>query len=235
MRAAKVLTASLAVSLCWRPRRRSRRLPNNRGACWWVSRPAAASTSRRVRGRQIDRAMGPAARRRTTVPAPAAPSHRYAAKAPRRLLAALLRHLVARRRAVAVQAAAVRPLSRFRAGIHDRHHAQRARHQPDGAGEIGRRIHRLHQGEQRQNRHRPSRRGQLAAHDAGAVPPDHRRQRRAGALQRRRAGAGRFARRPYSRHVRQHVDAAVGHQIGQNARARITSPSAPPTCPTCRP
>ena len=86
--------------------------------------------------------------------------------------------------------------------------------------EVGERIHRLHQDQQRQDRHRLARHRQFAAHDDGAVSADHRHQHRACALQRRRARAGGSAGRPYPIDVRQHVITIAHDESGTHACAR---------------
>ena len=125
-----------------------------------------------------------------------------------------------------------------------RHHAGRGRwrpadgdgREPVGAGQDRRRVHRLRQGQSRQDQHRLVRhrhdsaiwRSSCSRCTAGVDV-------RARALPRRRADGDRPDRRAGAGRDRRPAELAAAHQSGALRALAVTARRAPPSYPTCRP
>ena len=103
-----------------------------------------------------------------------------------------------------------------------RHHprAERDGGESVGAGQDRRGVHRLRQGQSRQDQLGDVRQRHVGAPVGRTVQDDDRRRSAARAVSRFGARAHRHARRPGARDVRQHAAVAAAHQSRQAARAR---------------
>ena len=125
----------------------------------------------------------------------------------------------------------IRP--RHRAGRHDRSRSAGHGGQPLGAGQHGPRVHRLRQGQSRQDQHGLGRHRRATAHGGRVVQVHGRRGSDACALSRHDAGGDRPPRRPGAGHVRRHAHGAAAGQGGKAAAARCDDDEPPAGAARC--
>ena len=135
----------------------------------------------------------------------------------------------------ALQEAQLRPAQGPRPGRQHRRRAERHGHQSRHAGEDRSGVHRLRQGQSRQDQHGLGRHRLVAACGGRTVQDDDRRRHAAHALSRRRAGDRRSARRAHPGAVRHAARGDRQHPRRQNPRARGDLEEAiRRRCRTCR-